>query len=65
MQSNTVVWRVDGKVSNVVARFGSIRCGKFKRRTMKSIASSPWNAMIDREAEVAPKSLGRIEACDG
>jgi hypothetical protein len=32
---------------------------------MKSIAPSPWRAMIDREAAVAPKSLGRIEACDG
>ena len=36
--------RVDGKVSNVVANFGSIRCGKFKKRTMKSIAPSPLAA---------------------
>ena len=30
--------------SNVVAHFGSIRCGKFKRRTMKSSAPSPLAA---------------------
>ncbi len=41
---DAVVWRVDGKVKHVVAHFGSIRCGKFKRRTMKSIAPSPLAA---------------------
>ena len=35
-----VAGRRQGK--HVVVDFGSIRCGKFKRRTMKSIAPSPW-----------------------
>ena len=47
-----VAGRRQGK--HVAAHFGSIRC-KFRRRTMKSIAPSPWRAVIDREAEVAPQ----------